>query len=286
VPFTRLSPFPFIYLLVMMLASSTVVSSLRRSYSLAMTSTAAATGTLLLPQKSHMRFMPAFVALPPLSLAPLPLHACGSKMGSGVPDFWLTGGSPKASSSCQSRPQAPSSRLAAVVSRSTSRSKATSSIDKRTAGVGGGDGMDTAGGRESPSIPLSPAESRLFETMLAVVKDENLGTTLRVAGGWVRDKVLGHWSADGEVDIDIALDNLMGSDFAAMLNGWLAKRGRQVYNVGIISANPTKSKHLETATMRVGSFSIDFVNLRTEAYTDESRIPSMGIGSPEEDAMR
>jgi len=122
--------------------------------------------------------------------------------------------------------------------------------------------------------------------MLAVVEDEQLGTTLRVAGGWVRDKVLGHWSADGKVDIDIALDNMMGSEFAATLNRWLAKRGRQVYNVGIISANPEKSKHLETATMRVGSFWIDFVNLRTEAYTDESRIPSMNIGSPQEDALR
>lgn len=51
--------------------------------------------------------------------------------------------------------------------------------------------------------------------------------------------------------------------------------------VGIISQNPEKSKHLETATMRVGSFWIDFVNLRTEAYTDGSRIPLMDIGGPE-----
>ena len=51
--------------------------------------------------------------------------------------------------------------------------------------------------------------------------------------------------------------------------------------VGIISQNPEKSKHLETATMRVGAFWIDFVNLRTEAYTDGSRIPSMDIGGPE-----
>ncbi len=66
----------------------------------------------------------------------------------------------------------------------------------------------------------------------------------------------------------------------------MAKRGRRQLNVGIISRNPEKSKHLETATMRVGSFWIDFVNLRTEAYTEGSRIPSMGIGGPEEDALR
>jgi hypothetical protein len=48
----------------------------------------------------------------------------------------------------------------------------------------------------------------------------------------------------------------------------MAKRGRRQLNVGIISRNPEKSKHLETATMRVGGFWIDFVNLRTEAYTE------------------
>ncbi len=173
--------------------------------------------------------------------------------------------------------QAPS-RLAAVVSRSSSRRKTTASTTGGGSSGGGKNGL--------PSIPLSPEERQLFDTLLAVVEDEQLGTTLRVAGGWVRDKVLGHWSPDGKIDIDIALDNMMGSEFAATLNRWLAKRGRKMYNVGIISANPEKSKHLETATMRVGTFWIDFVNLRTESYTDESRIPSMDIGSPHEDALR
>lgn len=69
--------------------------------------------------------------------------------------------------------------------------------------------------------------------------------------------------------------------FAATLNRWMAKRGRRMLKVGIISQNPEKSKHLETATMRVGAFWIDFVNLRTESYTDGSRIPLMDIGGPE-----
>lgn len=174
------------------------------------------------------------------------------------------------------------SRLLAAVSRS-SRHKTTSSTTNTSTGTGTGSGSSQRG---TSSIPLSPEETQLFDTLLAVVEDEQLGTTLRVAGGWVRDKVLGHWSPDGKVDIDIALDNMMGSEFAATLNRWLAKRGRKMYNVGIISRNPEKSKHLETATMRVGTFWIDFVNLRTEAYTDGSRIPSMDIGGPEEDALR
>jgi len=51
--------------------------------------------------------------------------------------------------------------------------------------------------------------------------------------------------------------------------------------------NPEKSKHLETATMKVGKFWVDFVNLRAEEYTNGSRIPDlMRIGTAVEDAYR
>ncbi len=43
-----------------------------------------------------------------------------------------------------------------------------------------------------------------------VVEDFNLKTTVRVAGGWVRDKILGKVV---KADIDIALDDMMGSEF-------------------------------------------------------------------------
>lgn len=54
----------------------------------------------------------------------------------------------------------------------------------------------------------------------------------------------------------------------------------------IVALNPEKSKHLETATMKIGEFEIDFVNLRTETYSSESRIPLMQFGTPYEDAAR
>lgn len=54
----------------------------------------------------------------------------------------------------------------------------------------------------------------------------------------------------------------------------------------LIASNPEKSKHLETATVRVDGFWVDFVNLRTESYLHDSRIPSINIGSPMEDAFR
>lgn len=59
---------------------------------------------------------------------------------------------------------------------------------------------------------------------------EKMGTTLRVAGGWVRDKLVGQeqgshqrkLSKVDKMDIDIALDNCMGGDFAVKLNRYLA----------------------------------------------------------------
>lgn len=47
-----------------------------------------------------------------------------------------------------------------------------------------------------------------------------------------------------------------------------------------------QSKHLETATIRIIDSNIDFVNLRKEEYDDDSRIPTVSIGTPLEDAYR
>ncbi len=54
------------------------------------------------------------------------------------------------------------------------------------------------------------------------------------------------------------------------------------------SSNPEKSRHLETASMRLGRYWIDFVNLRAgEHYAHNSRIPEYTrIGTAFEDAHR
>lgn len=138
------------------------------------------------------------------------------------------------------------------------------------------------------ALALTEREAALFETLLSVVRDGELGVTLRVAGGWVRDKVLAGAGAaqDEEVDVDIALDSMLGREFAECVNTWLKKNGMAPGNVGVISKNPDQSKHLETATMRVMGVSLDLVNLRTETYSHDSRIPDVQIGTPYEDAMR
>eukprot|EP00618_Florenciella_parvula_P037242 CAMPEP_0119517558 /NCGR_PEP_ID=MMETSP1344-20130328/34414_1 /TAXON_ID=236787 /ORGANISM="Florenciella parvula, Strain CCMP2471" /LENGTH=331 /DNA_ID=CAMNT_0007555159 /DNA_START=26 /DNA_END=1018 /DNA_ORIENTATION=- len=84
----------------------------------------------------------------------------------------------------------------------------------------------------------------------------------------------------------MTLDDQLGAEFADKVRAWLEARGEKGRGMGVVMKNPDKSKHLETATMQLRGFSVDFVNLRTEEYTKDSRIPVMDIGSPKEDALR
>lgn len=62
-------------------------------------------------------------------------------------------------------------------------------------------------------ISLTVKEKEIFDFMIEVLKENDKKTTLRVAGGWVRDKLLGQHSDD----IDIALDDMYGEEFAELL---------------------------------------------------------------------
>lgn len=99
----------------------------------------------------------------------------------------------------------------------------------------------------------------------------------------MRDKLLGRESND----IDVALDTMLGREFADKVNAYLLSQGQAVSGVGVIHANPEQSKHLETATMCVHGTWLDLVHLRSESYSEGSRIPeSVSFGSPEQDALR
>ena len=68
---------------------------------------------------------------------------------------------------------------------------------------------------------------------------------------------------------------MTGYNFALQLNAYLEKTGNRKVNIAKIASNPEKSKHLETATLKLFGQFVDFVNLRSEVYEDGSRIPSM-----------
>ena len=124
----------------------------------------------------------------------------------------------------------------------------------------------------SEEFKLNETEEECFSTILNILKKNNITSTIcRVAGGWVRDKLLGKESDD----IDIALSDMKGSKLASLINEELYP-GKD--KVGIIQQNAEKGKHLETATIKICNIWIDFVNLRSE----EENV----IGTPLTDAER
>ncbi|KAK7029656.1 CCA tRNA nucleotidyltransferase, mitochondrial [Paramarasmius palmivorus] len=113
--------------------------------------------------------------------------------------------------------------------------------------------------------------------------EKGIGTECRIAGGWVRDKLLGSQSND----LDVALSNIMGFAFAEHLAEFAKDQGMEVGSIGKIAQNPDQSKHLETATFKILGRDLDLVNLRSEEYATGSRIPTgVSFGTPEQDALR
>ncbi|KAJ2726780.1 CCA tRNA nucleotidyltransferase, mitochondrial [Coemansia sp. Benny D115] len=79
---------------------------------------------------------------------------------------------------------------------------------------------------------------------------------------------------------------MSGYDLAQHVNQYLQDTGHPVRTIAKISQNPERSKHLETATTSVLGLLVDFVNLRSEIYNSDSRIPQISYGTPSEDAFR
>ncbi|KAL8199334.1 hypothetical protein R6Q57_012902 [Mikania cordata] len=150
--------------------------------------------------------------------------------------------------------------------------------------------MSKTNGTLSSSVPvvvkenivLTDKEKQIFDRLRQVLHHFSLETKLRVAGGWVRDKLLGKEC----YDIDIALDDMLGREFCEKVNEYLVSTGEETQGIGVIQSNPDQSKHLETARMRLFDVWIDFVNLRSEDYCESSRIPTMQFGTAEQDAYR
>ena len=124
----------------------------------------------------------------------------------------------------------------------------------------------------TPEFTLTEKEKQCFSIIMDILKKHNLTSTIcRVAGGWVRDKLLGKESDD----IDIALNDMKGSTLASLINEELYPGKNKV---GIIQQNVEKGKNLETATIKINNTWIDLVNLRCE---DKNK-----IGTPITDAER
>ena len=65
----------------------------------------------------------------------------------------------------------------------------------------------------------------------------------------------------------------MGLAFAEHLTQYAESKDIKLGHITKIEQNPDQSKHLETATLKVFGQDIDLVNLRSEEYVENSRIP-------------
>lgn len=104
-------------------------------------------------------------------------------------------------------------------------------------------------------VKLTPLEEKLFGVFRQAAAKSGKPVVLRVAGGWVRDKVSWFYReilGRENDDIDIALDCMMGAEFAALVQQVYAEAtGSTAKGFGVIKANPDKSKHLEAATIQL-----------------------------------
>ncbi|KAL7682451.1 putative Poly A polymerase, head domain-containing protein [Plasmopara halstedii] len=132
------------------------------------------------------------------------------------------------------------------------------------------------------SIHVTPAEDSLFSFLEYIQRLYTPKTQLRVAGGWIRDKLRGCESKD----IDIVLDNLKGATFARYITKFQRSRRLPLSSVGVVKANSERSKHLEVATVKVEGFTIDFVHLRKEDCKVDNCNSKVTFASPEDDANR
>jgi len=140
-------------------------------------------------------------------------------------------------------------------------------------------------------LPLSPKEKNIFEFLRRVKKDNGLNIQMRVAGGWVRDKLLGKESDD----IDIAVD-MPGYDFAKLVAAEAVKnnitKDPKAYRVSLEkSADPNEiepSDDLMVGAVNLFGQKIEFVPMRTEHYPDpDSRQPQITTtNNPMEDVKR
>lgn len=112
------------------------------------------------------------------------------------------------------------------------------------------------------TIDLTAIEKNIFDRLLATLSHFQLQTQLRVAGGWVRDKVCTHTPSPKLLlfaasifvllnwlvavclcvqllgkdcyDIDIALDNMMGTEFVDKVREYLLTIGEDAQGVCVI----------------------------------------------------
>jgi len=128
----------------------------------------------------------------------------------------------------------------------------------------------------SSEIALTDLEKSIFNLIKQVKTVYQVPVEARVAGGWVRDQLLG----TGSDDIDIAVSHMSGFEFAQLIERFGKENGIDVgeaYNVSLEKeAEPTeevKDPDLMVGGIKIFGQKVEFVPMRTETYREGSRKP-------------
>jgi tRNA nucleotidyltransferase/poly(A) polymerase len=139
------------------------------------------------------------------------------------------------------------------------------------------------------SLPLDGTEERIFAFIRQAIGVMPKAPVARVAGGWVRDKLLGKPSKD----IDITVEGTTGTEFANSLRRYAIETQGQnqkiVSRVKDTEARPEQIKNLAVAFLRIFGQEIEILGIRgKEVYLPGSRNPIYvdKEPTPEEDALR
>lgn len=137
-------------------------------------------------------------------------------------------------------------------------------------------------------LKTSPNQAKILDFIRQGLSAYGRGLQGWVVGGYVRDSLMGNESDD----LDVALSSAAtGLDFAQFLQKMGESQGGsnptgKLYSTALDKTD-TGSGDLQVAALDIYGEKIDFVNLRTEEYTSDSRVPVQTMtDSPEEDAQR
>lgn len=138
------------------------------------------------------------------------------------------------------------------------------------------------------NILLSPQEEELFMLLKKFQQQSFPSTTIRVAGGWVRDKLLQQPQqlSPASKDIDFVISDYSAKDFAKLFQEFYYSQTNTTTTSLQLEQSKKKCHDLETATMQLGEFTIDIGHLRLDTYYGDSRIPDTKLASPVQDAWR
>ena len=138
-------------------------------------------------------------------------------------------------------------------------------------------------------IPLDPTEDQIFSFIRKAIGTMPIAPVARVAGGWVRDKLLRKQSKD----IDITVEGTTGVEFANALRQYAIEtegpQQRIVSTVKDTEARPEQVKNLAVAFLRIFGQDVEILNVRgKETYKPGDRNPvNVDMNAtPEEDAHR